>query len=211
MEKFYFCSYINVISFLSESSQQKGWEEQKECPESPKQHLRRTRTIQLIKRWWVNNRCLSHLLWEIHDLMKIYLPPQSAGIISPLSRELLGWENRNKFSQRWQIFWKGEELSESIFSLRGKVWQYEMMLSEVESSHRGTDVPVPMKHCVWFPWIAVYLLNWGQDAPIVFLSCWWQIKLARLKPWFGAKHTCFDLRLSTALNLLMLPLLLINQ
>lgn len=30
---------------------------------------------------------------------------------------------------------------------------------------------LPMKHCVWFPWITVCLLNWSQDAPVAFLSC----------------------------------------
>lgn len=37
------------------------------------------------------------------------------GIISPLSQELLGWEKGNKLSQRWQIFWRGEEFSEKWF------------------------------------------------------------------------------------------------
>lgn len=42
---------------------------------------------------------------------------------------------------------------------------------------------------------------------VASLSCRWQIQLDRLKAWFGAKHMCFDLRLSTALNALILALL----
>lgn len=82
-KKFYFCSCINVISFLSENSQQKGREEQEGHPENPKQHLRRRQTIQFDERGWVKIRRHSHLLWEIHDLIKIQLPSNVRGSILP--------------------------------------------------------------------------------------------------------------------------------
>lgn len=49
-------------------------------------------------------------------------------------------KKKQTLSEMTKKNWKGEEFSESTFSLRGKVWQYKMMLSEVESSHRGIHV-----------------------------------------------------------------------
>lgn len=133
---------LMLFFVLSENSQQKVWEEQEKHPDNPKQHLRRRGTTQLGERGWVNNQCHSRLLWEIHDLIKkICLPLEcdhfSAFTGATMRKKRKKWQNSLRADK---YFGKGKSFQKAVFSLRGNVWQFKMMLSEVESSHRGNDV-----------------------------------------------------------------------
>lgn len=100
--------------------------------------------------------------WDIHGLVRIH--PHGSFLCFHGRWE----EKRQTFCEMTNILERG-----SIFSLRGKLWQRKVMLSDVQRA--------PL------PWIIVCFLNWSQDAPVAFLSCQMTDSIW-LKTWIRAKH-----------------------
>lgn len=120
-----FISFSSVISIpalmsfpsLSENGQQKGREDQEEPPENPEQHLGGRRTLQRAQTGWVSNRCRSHLLWEIHDLIKFIFP-------SEVQRSFLRFRGSSRDDKYfWRRVFRKQDFFFFLLPESKKVWQ----------------------------------------------------------------------------------------
>ena len=139
----YLCFYrcTDLISFLSENTQQKGGEEQEEHPEDHREHLRR-RTIQLSKRRWAEN-CWHSLVMQnnLKKYIKIHLPSNVQGSFLLLSQERSGWGEKETNSLRNdKYFGKGKRFQRAYFPCEENSGDIRWCSEEWNSIHWGTDV-----------------------------------------------------------------------